>query len=236
MEAPICTRLYEHTAIGLVCLVIPTWRSTGSPSVRSQRCWPHTESGSIPRARRWRTSQATSRATARSTTARSPVTVRSGPPVSLPNSCEVVGMQITLLGRFEVVINGRGEVGLERGTGVPTGRFPEAPSRTGVPSRGTGLCTGFARWSASCGCWYRRPWGRDVAAAVAVAVDRYAGCAGEHATVVGELPSDVAEAAAEFGMVSRWRPPYLRRIQRMSRFHAWWSTALKVALDTPCRK
>ena len=31
-------------------------------------------------------------------------------------------------------------------------------------------------------------------------------------------------------------PAYLARVQRISLFHAKESTALKVALDTPCRK
>ena len=37
-------------------------------------------------------------------------------------------------------------------------------------------------------------------------------------------------------MLSPDLPAYLALIQRISRFHAWWSTALKMALDTPCRK
>src|ERR1035441_7030348 len=37
------------------------------------------------------------------------------------------------------------------------------------------------------------------------------------------------------GIPSPEPPSYLRRSQRMIRFHAWESTALKTALDTPCR-
>ena len=48
------------------------------------------------------------------------------------------------------------------------------------------------------GCRFRGPWGRDVAAAVAVAGHRDAGCAGEDDPVVGESPPLVAEATPEF--------------------------------------
>ena len=56
---------------------------------------------------------------------------------------------------------------------------------------------GLARWSAAAGCRCRGPWGRDVAAAVAVARHLDTGCAGEHDPVAGEPPPLVAEATAE---------------------------------------
>src|ERR1022692_2108462 len=57
----------------------------------------------------------------------------------------------------------------------------------------------LSRWSAAGGgCWSGGPWGRDAAAAVAVAGHGDAGCAGEGDPVGGEYPTLVAEAAAEF--------------------------------------
>ena len=105
------------------------------------------------------------------------------------------------------------------------------------PSQGTGRSTCLSRWSAAAGggCWFRGPGGRDVAAAVAVARHGDAGGAGEH-DPLGEPPALPQKRRFISVIPSRCLPSYLRRVQRISRPHAWWSTAPNTALDTPCRK
>jgi len=76
---------------------------------------------------------------------------------------------------------------------------PARPPHPACDSHRTGRSTCLASWSAvGGGCRVRCPRGRDPAAAVAVAGDRDAGCAGESDPVVGDPPSDVAEATSEF--------------------------------------
>ena len=76
---------------------------------------------------------------------------------------------------------------------------PARPPHPACDSHRTGRSTCLASGSAvGGGCRVRCPWGRDPAAAVAVAGDRDAGCAGEGDPVVGDPPSDVAEATSEF--------------------------------------
>ena len=76
---------------------------------------------------------------------------------------------------------------------------PARPPHPACDSHRTGRSTCLASGSAvGGGCQVRCPWGRDPAAAVAVAGDRDAGCAGEGDPVVGDPPSDVAEATSEF--------------------------------------
>jgi hypothetical protein len=76
---------------------------------------------------------------------------------------------------------------------------PARPPHPACDSHRTGRSTCLASWSAvGGGCRVRCPRGRDPAAAVAVAGDRDAGCAGEGDPVVGDPPSDVAEATSEF--------------------------------------
>ena len=79
--------------------------------------------------------------------------------------------------------------------------FPAGPlPHRACASRRTRRSTCLSRWSAAgdegcCRC--RGPWGRDVAAAIAVAGHRDAGRAGEYDPVPGEPPPLVAEAIAE---------------------------------------
>jgi hypothetical protein len=76
---------------------------------------------------------------------------------------------------------------------------PARPPHPACDSHRTGRSTCLASGSAvGGGCQVRCPRGRDPAAAVAVAGDRDAGCAGEGDPVVGDPPSDVAEATSEF--------------------------------------
>jgi hypothetical protein len=76
---------------------------------------------------------------------------------------------------------------------------PARPPHPACDSHRTGRSTCLASGSAvGGGCRVRCPRGRDPAAAVAVAGDRDAGCAGEGDPVVGDPPSDVAEATSEF--------------------------------------
>ena len=76
---------------------------------------------------------------------------------------------------------------------------PARPPHPACDFHRTGRSTCLASGSAvGGGCRVRGPWGRDPAAAVAVAGDRDAGCAGEGDPVVGDPPSDVAEATSEF--------------------------------------
>ena len=76
---------------------------------------------------------------------------------------------------------------------------PARPPHPACDSHRTGRSTCLASGSAvGGGCRVRCPWGWDPAAAVAVAGDRDAGCAGEGDPVVGDPPSDVAEATSEF--------------------------------------
>jgi hypothetical protein len=76
---------------------------------------------------------------------------------------------------------------------------PARPPHPACGSHRTGRSTCLASWSAvDRGCQVRCPRGRDPAAAVAVAGDPDAGCAGESDPVVGDPPSDVAEATSEF--------------------------------------
>ncbi len=102
---------------------------------------------------------------------------------------------------------GRRAVGL-RWLGRTRARCPGCPgsvSRARPPNPacqfpGTGLSACLSRWLAVGGGFRcRGPRGRDLAAAVAVAVagHRNAGCAGEGDPVVGESPPCVAEATAE---------------------------------------
>ena len=78
---------------------------------------------------------------------------------------------------------------------------PARPPHPACDSHRTGRSTCLASGSAvGGGCWVRCPWGRDPAAAVAVTGDRDAGCAGEGDPVVGDPPSDVAEATSELGV------------------------------------
>jgi Transposase DDE domain len=76
---------------------------------------------------------------------------------------------------------------------------PARPPHPACDSHRTGRSTCLASGSAvGGGCRVRCPRGRDPATAVAVTGDRDAGCAGEGDPVVGDPPSDVAEATSEF--------------------------------------
>jgi hypothetical protein len=105
---------------------------------------------------------------------------------------------------YHVSIDGATTPELSGRTGAPRqGRSwwvsPARPPHPACGSHRTGRSTCLASGSAvGGGCWVRCPWGRDPAAAVAVAGDRDAGCAGESDPVVGDPPSDVAEATSEF--------------------------------------
>ena len=102
-------------------------------------------------------------------------------------------------------------------------------------------CTGrsacLARWSAAGGgCWFRSPWGRDIAAAVAVAFHRDAGCAGEDDPVAGEPPLLVTEATAECCHPEPVFPRVLGAYPAHQPTQVKLSTALNVALEMPYRK
>jgi hypothetical protein len=76
---------------------------------------------------------------------------------------------------------------------------PARPPHPACDSHRTGRSTCLASGSAvGGGCRVDGPRSRDPAAAVAVAGDRDAGCAGEGDPIVGDPPSDVAEATSEF--------------------------------------
>ena len=99
----------------------------------------------------------------------------------------------------ETGLAGKSEVGPQarcrcRHRSSPASPLPHPP----CDSRRNGRSACLARWSAAAGCRCRGPWGRDVAAAVAVARHLDAGGAGEHDPVAGEPPPLVAEATAEF--------------------------------------
>src|ERR1019366_2423142 len=126
-----------------------------------------------------------------------------------------------------------------RGAGVAAGRLPRAPSRT---RRATLTAPGAPRVF---------PAGQPLVCAAAGFGVRGGGrglprCrVGATATLDAPVKATPLQAnlhpwsqkrRRSALIPSRCLPAYLARIQRISRFHAWWSTASNIALDTPCRK